>query len=108
MPRYLVLTPLRNGGPEPAAIGKPVELDAIEGAALAAIGALEPLDDDTVAPPPPPPPPAQPKPLSKMNRAELAIAAHDAGVTIADGMTNKQIVAAIEAKRAASTGDNAA
>jgi len=63
------------------------------------------------SPPPPPPPPAAPeKPLAKMNKAELlalataegvptGITVGDASVAIGDA-TNKQIIAAIEAKRA--------
>ncbi|HEU4958970.1 MAG TPA: hypothetical protein VFT56_01065 [Sphingomonas sp.] len=81
--------------------------------------AIEPITDGapiaSSAPPPPfpaapsSPPASAEKPLAKMNKAELLAAAAAAGVeaTTPDGkpvvladLTNKQIAAAIEAKRA--------
>lgn len=123
---YIVVTPLRHGrGPKPTPPGEAVELDERQGDALVAIGALAHAPDDTVAPivgidvtgepaagqgegvqlpggtdgdGKPLAPIA--KPLSAMKRAELVIEAARLDVTIAPGMTNKQVVAAIEAKQA--------
>jgi hypothetical protein len=97
MASYIVRTPLRHGrGSEPTPPGETVVLDQAEGDALVSLGALEPVPDDAE--------PAQ-KPLARMNRAELTAAAGAAGVEIAPGMTNKQVVAAIEAKAAAGTAE---
>jgi len=109
MPMYRVVTPLRNGGPDPVAPGDPVKLDAVDGDALAAIGAVTPMPDaepaqEPAPAPPAPPPPApipasEPKPLSAMKRPELVAEAAKVGVTLKPGLTNKQAVALIEAAR---------
>lgn len=43
MPLYEVITPLRNGGPDPVQPGEIVELDEREAAPLVAVGALSPV-----------------------------------------------------------------
>lgn len=124
---YIVVTPLRHGrGPKPTPPGEPVELDERQGDALVAIGALTRFADDTIARivgidvtgepaagqgegvqlPGGTDGDGKPlapivKPLAAMKRAELVIEAARLDVPIAAGMTNKQVVAAIEAKRTA-------
>ena len=85
MPAYVVVTPLCRGmQDDPVPPGEVVELKAKEGDALVAIGALTP----------------GPRGLSDMKRPELVKEAEKEGVEITSGMTNVQVVAAIEAKRA--------
>jgi hypothetical protein len=65
---YEVVTPLRNGGPKPVPPGETVELDAKEGDALVALGALKPGVAKKVAAADPP---SEPKPLAEQNLQEL-------------------------------------
>ena len=110
MPTYIVVTPLRNGGPKPLPPGQPVDLGEREGDALVVIGALARAPADAAAlapvPPVPPVPPAPPvppreKPLGQQNKAELRATAAREGVEVTEHATNLQIVQAVEAKRAA-------
>ena len=57
MPRFTVVTPLRNGDPDPIPAGETVELSVAEAKPLVACGALVASNHRPSAPPPPPPPP---------------------------------------------------
>jgi hypothetical protein len=66
---YVVITPLRNGGPKPVPPGETVELDAKEGDELVLIGALG--EGKKVARSAPLPPLPEAKPLAEQSLAEL-------------------------------------
>lgn len=60
---------------------------------------LPPATNTTVAPSEEASKEEGPKPLTRMNKAELTTAAEAEGVEIKDGASNKEIAAAIQAKR---------
>lgn len=99
MPRFEVITPLRNGGDEPIAPGEIVELPEKEGAALAAIGAVKRLAGDGKATSKPAAPQTAPQ-LVKLGKTKLVALAADEKVAIAANATAAEMADAIVAARA--------
>lgn len=102
MPRFEVMTPLRNGGEEPVAPGSSVELDEKEGAALVAIGAVRrlaaakaetPVDPNGAGP--------TVEQLARQGKAKLAGLAAAEAIALPEGATATAMAMLIVEARAA-------
>lgn len=92
MPRYEVVTPLRNGGKKPVAPGKIIEMDADDAAYLVEVKALRSAPDDASESAREP----QPAKLADLSFKELIALAKTSEIALGKARTKDAIVTLIE------------